>query len=228
MTGSTTKSGLQKFQDKVGAITVALMQAANLTESPITSMMRLKAHVTKETRDVMHNLLLEFVPNEEKPSGCFIDAAITALINSLTNEELLDIERWGASDTPVREAIFVRLRDEGIPETVKLALAGHVAPKSNRNEIAISAMSTLRRLPSNTNKFFVVNQREWNMLVQIYGIQLAPANLPCIPCVVELHFGRTQDSMPTALLFSPEDYKLLMQGELEALNYHMTGERSTP
>lgn len=61
--------------------------------------------MNSEDKEAIHDILFEI--NDKEPN----DKEILSAYENLCKDTKLDIQRWGASDTVVRDAIFVELRN---------------------------------------------------------------------------------------------------------------------
>jgi len=82
-----------------------------------TETIRAELKAAEYSRGVIHDVMLEHVPIADLPGDLGIpDAAVIAVIDSMTEDELLEAGRWGVDDTVVRDTIFTRLEENGLPQ----------------------------------------------------------------------------------------------------------------
>ena len=78
---------------------------------------RAEIKASEHARDTIHDVMVEHVPIADMPGDLGIpDAAVIAVIDSMTENELLEAARWGIDDTVVRDTIFTRLEENGLPQ----------------------------------------------------------------------------------------------------------------
>lgn len=90
-----------------------------MTNSLNSSVEAIRAEIksSEHSRDTVHDVMLNFIPILDLPGDLDIpEAAIDAVIEGLTEREILEAAKWGIDDTVVRDSIYSRLEEHGLPQ----------------------------------------------------------------------------------------------------------------